>query len=79
MSHNVQTYDAKRYLRVAEAKRCRVHSTIFMPLFSSVERAQPFGVVEVVLCEADVLFPALVDLLQTALQVGADLFVLTLT
>lgn len=33
MSHNVQRYDRQVYLRVSEAQRCRVHSTLVMPVF----------------------------------------------
>jgi hypothetical protein len=36
MSHNVQSYDKQVYLRVSEAQRCRVHSTLVMPVFDGM-------------------------------------------
>jgi hypothetical protein len=49
MCNNVQKYDKDVYLRVSEAQRCRVHSTLVMPVFdgpprpSSLEGGEPGG------------------------------------
>ncbi len=69
MSHDVQQYDRSMYIRAGEAKRCRVHSSLFMPLFTSASRDVPAAVFEVAQAERDVLFPALVDCLVSCLQV----------
>ncbi len=69
MSHDVQQYDRSLYIRVGEAKRCRVHSSLFMPLFSGASHDHPVAVFEVAQAERDVLFPALVDCLVSCLQV----------
>ncbi|KAL0041463.1 hypothetical protein WJX79_004319 [Trebouxia sp. C0005] len=68
MSHNVQQYDKRHFLRVEEAHRCRVHSALFMPLFTSANRHQPFAVFEVVQADTDVVFPVLVHWLVCCLQ-----------
>lgn len=70
MSHDVQQYDRSMYSRVGEAQRCRVHASLFMPLFSSPMReGQPVAVFEVAQAERSVLFPALIDSLVNCLQV----------
>ena len=69
MSHNVQQYDKRQFLRVEEAHRCRVHSALFMPLYTSANRHQPFAVFEVVQADTDVVFPVLVHWLKCCLQV----------
>ncbi len=73
MSHNVQQYDKRHFLRVEEAHRCRVHSVLFMPLYTSANRHQPFAVFEVVQADTDVLFPVLVHWLKCCLQVSCTL------
>jgi hypothetical protein len=70
MSHDVQQYDRSMYSRVGEAQRCRVHASLFMPLFSTPMReGQPVAVFEVAQAERNVLFPALIDSLVNCLQV----------
>jgi len=73
MSHNVQQYDKRQFLRVEEAHRCRVHSALFMPLYTSANRHQPFAVFEVVQADKDVVFPVLVHWLKCCLQVSCTL------
>ena len=68
-SHNVQTYDKSVYLRVSDAQRCRVHSTMLLPLYVTAQREHPFAVFEVCQTETNVLFPSMVDLLQRCLEV----------
>ena len=70
MAHNVQQYDKTQFLRVDEAQRCRVHSALLMPLYTSTARRHPFGVFEVVQADTDVLFPVLVQWLKHCLQVS---------
>ena len=67
MSHNVQTYDKSVYLRVADARRCKVAATMLMPLYETAQREHPFGVFEVCQAEKNVLFPSLVDMLRECL------------
>ena len=73
MLHNVQRYDKQHFMRVAEAQRCRVHSAMFMPLYTSPHRQRPFGVFEVVQAETDAMFPLLVLLLKRCLQVSVKI------
>ncbi len=68
-SHNVQTYDKSVYLRVQDAQRCRIHSTMLLPLYMTPQRDHPFAVFEVCQSEKNVMFPSLVDLLQRCLEV----------
>ena len=70
MAHNVQQYDKTQFLRVDEAQRCRVNSALFMPLYTSTARRHPFGVFEVVQADTDMLFPVLVQWLESCLQVS---------
>ena len=69
MSHDVQQYDKGVYPRLIEAQRCKVHSTLIMPVFASAERLAPFAVFEMVQADKDVMFPAIVDCLITCLKV----------
>ena len=78
MSHNVQQYDKQHFLRVDEAQRCRVHSAMFMPLYTLPHGQRPVGVFEVVQTEADVPFPMLMLLLKRCLQVRFALLLPTL-
>lgn len=68
-SHNVQTYSKSVYLRVSDAQRCRVHSTMLLPMYMDPQRDHPFAVFEVCQTEKNVLFPSLVDLFQRCLEV----------
>jgi hypothetical protein len=51
MSHNVQKYDRQVYLRVSEAQRCRVHSTLVMPVFD-VSKGDGSGTIDVAAADA---------------------------
>jgi hypothetical protein len=51
MSHNVQKYDRQVYLRVSEAQRCRVHSTLVMPVFD-VSRGDGSGTLDLAAAQA---------------------------
>jgi hypothetical protein len=73
MSHNVQKYNKQVYLRVSEAQRCRVHSTLVMPVFQSEERDTPIGIFELVQSDRDVVFPAVIQWLQSCLEVRPPL------
>lgn len=75
MANNVQQYDKTQFLRVDEAQRCRIHSALFMPLYTSRARRHPFGVFEVVQADTDLLFPVLVQWLKCCLQVSSHKFV----
>ncbi|GLI69124.1 hypothetical protein VaNZ11_013679 [Volvox africanus] len=68
MSHNVQKYDKQVYLRVSEAQRCRVHSTLMVPIFGSDSRDTPLAVFELVQGDRDVTFPAVLSHLAATLQ-----------
>ncbi|GIL42749.1 hypothetical protein Vafri_148 [Volvox africanus] len=68
MSHNVQKYDKQVYLRVSEAQRCRVHSTLMVPIFGSDSRDTPLAVFELVQGDRDVTFPAVLSHLAASLQ-----------
>ncbi|DBA94542.1 TPA: hypothetical protein ACH3X1_002127 [Trebouxia sp. C0004] len=68
MSHNVQQYDKRHFFRVEEARRCRVHSALFMPLYTSANRHHPFAVFEVIQADTDVVFPVMVHWLKCFLQ-----------
>lgn len=78
MSHNVQKYDKQVYLRVSEAQRCRVHSTLVMPVFDSGDgdvsglMARPIAVFELVQADKDVAFPAVIAELRKCLLVGVQ-------
>ncbi|KAK9816787.1 hypothetical protein WJX72_005105 [[Myrmecia] bisecta] len=68
MSSNVQRYDASVYLRVEDAKRCRVHACMFLPVYASADREHPLAVVEVAQPDLNVYFPAIFTTLQTCLE-----------
>ena len=72
-SHNVQTYNKSVYLRVQDAQRCRIHSTMLLPLYMTPQRDHPFAVFEVCQSEKNVMFPSLFDLLQRCLEVQPPL------
>lgn len=70
MSHDVQQYDRQVYLRVTEAQRCRVHSTLVVPVFeTSNTGGVPLAVFELVQSDKDVVFPAVMSWLRQCLQV----------
>lgn len=73
MSHNVQKYDKKVYLRVSEAQRCRVRSTVVLPVFTSASRDRPVAVFELAQADKDLEFPSVLSWLKNALS-GVDLF-----
>lgn len=70
MSNNLQKYDKQVYLRVSEAQRCRVHTTLVMPIFTSESRDSPVAVFELVQGEREVEFPSLTSVLRSSLKVG---------
>lgn len=70
MCNDLQRYHRQVYLRVNEAQRCSVHSTLVMPFFDSPARDQPIGVLEVVKNAKHVHFDDLVDRLTASLAVG---------
>lgn len=72
MSHNVQKYDKQVYLRVSEAQRCRVHSTLVMPVFDGDNRCKPLAVFELVQSDKDVVFPEVISWLRSCLEVSAE-------
>lgn len=81
MCNDVQKYDKQVYLRVSEAQRCRVHSTLVMPVFDGAggmmddddgcaRRGQrAVAVFEVVQSERDVMFPEMMGWLRACLEV----------
>lgn len=68
MCNDLQKYNKQVYLRVMEAQRCRVHSTLVMPFFENSSRDKPIGVIEVVKNSKSVQFMDLVDKLTAALS-----------
>ena len=69
MSNNVQQYDKKVYLRVSEAQRCRVHSTLVVPLYSTDMTHKPVAIFELVQSDKDCPFPMIMANLQRSLEV----------
>lgn len=51
MSNDVQTYAKQVYLRVSEAQRCRVHSTLVVPVYGDGHSHRPVAVFELVQSE----------------------------
>ncbi|KIZ07573.1 hypothetical protein MNEG_0388 [Monoraphidium neglectum] len=72
MCNDVQKYDKQVYLRVTEAQRCRVHSTLVMPVFDAADAStgaqQPVAVFEVVQSGQSALFPEMLEWLSASLQ-----------
>jgi hypothetical protein len=68
MSHNVQKYDRQVYLRVSEAQRCRVHSTLVMPIFALESGDKPVAVFELAQSKQHASFPDVVGWLGEALS-----------
>lgn len=56
MTNNLQKYDKQVYLRVSEAQRCRVHSTLVMPVFAGRRRERPAAVFELVQSDREIDF-----------------------
>ena len=56
------------YLRVSEAQRCRVHSTLFVPIFDKASPDVPLAVFELVQSEKEVVFPAIMTWLRQSLE-----------
>mmetsp|Transcript_19095 Transcript_19095/g.41176 ORF Transcript_19095/g.41176 Transcript_19095/m.41176 type:complete len:407 (-) Transcript_19095:428-1648(-) len=69
MSHDVQKYDKQVYLRVSEAQRCRVHSTMMVPVFSADSHGKPVAVFELVQSDKDCVFPAVMTWLKQCFEV----------
>lgn len=70
MSNNVQKYDKKVYLRVSEAQRCRVNSTMVLPLYSPDMMHKPVAVFELVQSGKDCPFSMILSKLRKCLEVG---------
>lgn len=71
MTHDVQQYDRSVYLRVSEAQRCRVHSTLVVPIFGTRHHQDmPLAVLELVQSDREVVFPAVMCWLRHCLEVG---------
>lgn len=69
MSHDVQKYDKQVYLRVSEAQRCRVHSTLVVPIFDRDSTDKPLAIFELIQSDKDVAFPAVMQWLRQCLEV----------
>lgn len=65
----MQKYDKKIYLRVSEAQRCRVHSTVVVPFFEPSVRHRTLGVIEVVRNDRGASFNELMDRVIASLDV----------
>eukprot|EP00210_Caulerpa_lentillifera_P002070 g1985.t1 len=65
---NVQKYDKKIYLRVSEAQRCRVHSTVVLPFFEPSIPHRALGVIEVVTNDRNVAFHELLKRVIASLE-----------
>jgi hypothetical protein len=70
MTNNVQQYDKKVYLRVSEAQRCRVHSTLVVPLYSMELTHKPVAIFELVQSDKECPFSAIMAYLQKCLEVS---------
>ncbi len=68
---NVQMYEKTVYLRVADAMRCKIQSSMFMPLYDSEARDRPIAVFEACQPEENVNFACLSSVLVSSLQVGS--------
>ncbi|KAG1674596.1 hypothetical protein FOA52_001845 [Chlamydomonas sp. UWO 241] len=68
MTRDVQKYDKRVYLRVSEAQRCRVHSTLVVPVFCPQEQRRPVAVFELVQSDRDCSFSAVMHWLQRSLE-----------
>eukprot|EP00210_Caulerpa_lentillifera_P000873 g844.t1 len=65
---DVQKYDKKIYLRVSEAQRCRVHSTVVIPFFEPAVRSRTLGVIEVVRNDRNASFNELLERVIASLE-----------
>ena len=70
MTTNVQKYDKNVYLRVTEAQRCRVHSTMVVPVFGHDQSDRPVAVFELAQSDSDLAFPMVLSWLQQCLRVS---------
>lgn len=70
MCCDLQKYEKQIYMRVQEAQRCSVHSTMLLPIFDNDSHGNPLGVLEVVKASSDVCFPELVSKISEALAVS---------
>jgi len=68
LCYDVQRYDRNVYLRASEAQRCRVHSTMVTPVYTSAERESAVSVVEVSHHDKDVKFPEIINRLSSCLE-----------
>jgi len=67
MCNDLQKYHKQIYLRVNEAQRCMVHSTVVMPFFDTPNREKAVGVLEVIKTAKNVSFSDLVERLTESL------------
>lgn len=70
MSRDVQRYDRNVYLRVSEAQRCRVQSTLLVPVFAPEVSGRTVAVFEIVQSDRGTSFSKLMAWLERSLQVG---------
>lgn len=70
MSRDVQRYNRNVYLRVSEAQRCRVHSTLVVPVFMQHEPQSPAAILELVQNDKDCVFPEIMSSLSQCLEVS---------
>eukprot|EP00798_Chlamydomonas_sp_ICE-L_P029804 gene29804-7440_t len=68
MSHDVQKHDRQVYLRVTEAQRCRVHSTLVVPIFQLSNMNKAVAVLELLRSEKGNVSPALLSRLSESVQ-----------
>lgn len=73
MSHDVQRYNRNVYLRVSEAQRCRVHSTLVVPVFMQHEPQSPAAILELVQNDKDCVFPEIMSSLSQCLEVSMQI------
>lgn len=53
LTHNVQQYEPHVYCRVVEARRCQVNSSLFLPIYTTLERDRVAAVMEVIQTECN--------------------------
>ena len=68
MYNDVQQLDERVYRRRSDAQRCQVKSALLLPVFGSGDRS-PLAVFEMVTCDSESDFPALVVGIGRCLEV----------
>ncbi|GMH39305.1 hypothetical protein BSKO_07203 [Bryopsis sp. KO-2023] len=68
MCSDVQKHGKSTFLRVDEAQRCSVHSTVVLPVFMSENPGKPVAVIEISHHEKDVQFATIISRMDECLK-----------